>query len=307
VYNRFKIYHINGQVFSHHHDVYSTFLRRFLQKAVVLGTLYIVPTPIGNLEDITLRALRVLREVALIAAEDTRTTRVLLQHYDIKTPLTSYHEHNKLQKLDAVFDALAVGDVALVSDAGTPGISDPGYELIHAAIERGCRVEPLPGANAMVTALVGSGLPTDGFVYLGFLPRKDKALRDLLESLAGEQRTVVAYESPNRLTNTLLVILKTLGDRPMCVARELTKLFEEFRRGTVSEVLAYYRENPPRGEITLVIGGFVPDTARWDENRVRAALFARLEAGEPLSSAAKVVASDSGWERRAVYALGLKR
>jgi 16S rRNA (cytidine1402-2'-O)-methyltransferase len=270
-----------------------------------MGILYIVPTPIGNLEDITLRALRVLREARLIAAEDTRTSRVLLQHYQITTPLTSYHEHNKLTKLDAIVDALASGDVALISDAGMPGISDPGYELVREAISRGVRVEPLPGPNAVITALVGSGLPTDGFVYLGFLPRKDKALREFLQTVIAEPRTLVAYESPNRLTDSLKVILDTFGERQACVARELSKKFEEFRRGPVSEVLAYYEANPPRGEITLVIGGAPAQAAEaWDEGRVRAALGARLDAGEPLSSAARAVAAESGWERRAVYNLG---
>jgi len=271
-----------------------------------MGILYIVPTPIGNLEDITLRALRVLREVKLIAAEDTRTSRVLLQHYAIATPLTSYHEHNKLAKLDAIFAALADGDVALISDAGTPGISDPGYELIGAAIMRGIRVEPLPGANAIMTALVGSGLPTDRFLYLGFLPRKTRALRDLLESVAGQHHTLVAYESPNRLTDALDAILQTLGDRPMCVARELSKKFEEFQRGTTREVLAHFQANPARGEITLVIGGApVVEPATWSEEQARAALFARLEQGEPLQQAAKAVAAESGWDKRAVYALGI--
>jgi 16S rRNA (cytidine1402-2'-O)-methyltransferase len=273
-----------------------------------MGTLYIVPTPIGNLEDITLRALRILREVNLIAAEDTRTSRILLQHYQIPTPLTSYHEHNKLTKLDAVFAALAEGDVALVSDAGTPGISDPGYELIQAAIERGCRIEPLPGANAIIPALVASGLPTDGFLYLGFLPRKDKALREFLESVVSERRTLVAYESPNRLLAALQAVLDILGDRRVCVAREVSKKFEEFQRGSVSAVLTHYRANPPRGEITLVIGSAPPAIfSAWDALQVQAALDARLEAGESLSSAAKVVAAQSGWERRAVYNLGANR
>src|SRR5690348_16920220 len=182
-----------------------------------MNTLYIVPTPIGNLEDITLRALRILREVTLIAAEDTRTSRILLQHYQITTPLTSYHEHNKLTKLDAIFDALSKGDVALISDAGTPGISDPGYELIGAAIERGVKVEPLPGASAIITGVVGSGLPTDSFLYLGFLPRKSNALRQFFESVAGEIHTLIAYESPNRLDDTLAMALSVLGDRPACV------------------------------------------------------------------------------------------
>ncbi|NWG17912.1 MAG: 16S rRNA (cytidine(1402)-2'-O)-methyltransferase [Chloroflexi bacterium] len=270
-----------------------------------MGTLYVVPTPIGNLEDITLRALRLLREVSLIAAEDTRTTRVLLDHYDIGTPLTSYHEFNKLAKLDAIFEALAAGDVALVSDAGTPGLSDPGYELIGAAIRRGVRVEPLPGANAILPALVGSGLPTDSFIYLGFLPRKTKALREVLLSLADEPRTLVAYESPNRLLDTLAAIADVLGEREVCVARELSKKFEEFRRGTVGDVLEHFRQNAPRGEITLVIGGSAPVAeAAWDETRVRSVLYARLDAGEPLAQAARAVAGLSGWPRRDVYALG---
>ncbi len=272
-----------------------------------MGTLYIVPTPIGNLEDITLRALRVLREASLIAAEDTRTTRVLLQRYDIPTPLTSYHEHNKRMKLDTIFDALARGDVALVSDAGTPGISDPGYELIEEAIRRGVRVEPLPGANAAITALVASGLPTEGFVFLGFLPKKDKARREALASVAGEPRTLILYESPNRLTDTLETVLAVLGDRAVCVARELTKIYEEFQRGRASDVLAHYTEHPPRGEIVLLIGGAKPEeTEVWDEARVLAALRERLNAGEPLSSAAKATAASAGWDRKTVYALGVR-
>lgn len=269
-----------------------------------MGTLYIVPTPIGHLEDITLRALRVLREVALIAAEDTRTTRVLLRRYDIATPVTSYHEHNKLTKLDAVFAALAAGDVALVSDAGTPGISDPGYELVRAAIARGVRVEPLPGPSALITALVASGLPTDGFVYLGFMPRKAAARADLLAALAGERRTLVAYESPNRLADTLAAVQAALGDRPVCVARELTKIYEEFFRGAASAALAHYRASPPRGEIVLLIAGAQPaDSAAWDADRVRAALAALRADGVPLSQAAREVAARAGWPRRAVYAL----
>lgn len=271
-----------------------------------MPTLFIVPTPIGNLEDITLRALRVLREVSLIAAEDTRTSRVLLQHYQITTPLTSYHEHNKLTKLDAIFAALETGDVALISDAGTPGISDPGYELVRYAVEHGIRVEPLPGASAIITALVGSGLPTDGFVYLGFLPRKDRALRDFFTTLAAERRTLVAYESPNRLVDTLKALHLVLGDRQVCVARELSKKFEEFQRGSASTVLAHFESQAPRGEIVLLIAGAaeVAPTV-WDEQQVRAALHQRTAAGDPLSSAARAVATEAGWERRAVYALGI--
>ncbi len=273
-----------------------------------MGTLYIVPTPIGNLEDITLRALRVLREVALIAAEDTRTSRVLLQHYQITTPLTSYHEHNKLAKLDSIFETLANSDVALISDAGTPGISDPGYELVREAIARGFRVEPLPGASALITALVASGLPTDEFIYLGFLPKKSKARADFLAKLAQETRTLIVYESPNRLLDTLQTIRDVLGDRAVCVARELTKFYEEFFRGLASAAMTHYEANPPRGEIVLVISGAPPeDDTPWEEGRVREALYMRLDEGDSLSSAAKAVAVLSNWNRRDVYALGANR
>ncbi|MCC7449243.1 MAG: 16S rRNA (cytidine(1402)-2'-O)-methyltransferase [Anaerolineae bacterium] len=272
-----------------------------------MNTLYIVPTPIGNLEDVTLRALRILREVQLIAAEDTRTTRKLLDHYQITTPLTSYHEHNKLTKLDRILAALAAGDVALVSDAGTPGVSDPGYELIRAAIAQGVTVVPLPGPSAVITALVASGLPTDSYTYLGFLPRKPKALREALAAIQAEPRTLVVYESPNRLTDTLTAIIDVLGDRPVAVARELTKIYEEIRRGAASAVRDHYLAHEPRGEICLVIGGFTQSEGNvvWDEPCVLAALRTRLEAGEPRKVAAKAVADESGWDRRTVYALSL--
>ena len=271
-----------------------------------MGTLYIVPTPIGNLEDITLRALRILREAALIAAEDTRTTRNLLNHFQIVTPLTSYHEHNKLTKLETIFNALVNGDVALVSDAGTPGISDPGYELIQEAIARGIRIEPLPGANAAITALVASGLPTDSFLYVGFLPKKDKARADALRALEKQPHTLVAYESPNRLLDLLKAIVEVLGDRPVCVAREITKIHEEFFRGSASAALAYYGEHPPRGEVVVVIAGASPEVQSiWDEAQVRAYLRERLTGGESLKDAAKAISAEAGWDRRAVYQLGL--
>jgi 16S rRNA (cytidine1402-2'-O)-methyltransferase len=272
-----------------------------------MPTLFLVPTPIGNLEDITLRALRVLREVRLIAAEDTRTTRKLLARYEIDTPLTSYHEHNKLVKLDAIFEALMEGDVALVSDAGTPGISDPGYELVREAMARQVTVVPLPGPSAVITALVGSGLPADRFLFVGFLPRKTGALKTALEALADETATIVAYESPNRLVATLAAIEVAWGDRDMAVARELTKLHEELRHGTVSEVRAHFEENAPRGEITLVIAGQTgdPTAGRWDRVRVRAALEDALASGMSRSAAARAVAEKSGWNRRDVYNLDL--
>jgi 16S rRNA (cytidine1402-2'-O)-methyltransferase len=271
-----------------------------------MGILYLVATPIGNLEDITLRAMRILKEVRLIAAEDTRTSRVLMQHLGITTPLTSYHEHNKLGKLDAIFEALKTGDVALISDAGTPAISDPGYELVKEAIERGYEVVPIPGANAIATALIASGLPTDGFVYLGFLPKKQNARRALLESVRAEKRTLVCYESPHRLADTLGLVAAVMGaERRVCVAREITKLYEEFYRATAYEAQQRYAKENPKGEITLVIAG-APQSANWDKMRVLEELERLLDEGESLSSAAKTVATLSGWKKNLVYDLGLE-
>jgi len=271
-----------------------------------MNTLYLVATPIGNLEDMTLRALRVLKEVRLIAAEDTRTSRVLLQHFEITTPLTSYHEHNKLVKLDAIFAALEAGDVALISDAGTPSISDPGYELVREAIARGYQIVPVPGANAIASALIASGFPTDGYVYLGFLPKKQSARRALLESVRTEKRTLVCYESPHRLADTLGLIAAVMGaERPVCVAREMTKRYEEFYRATAHEAQQRYASENPKGEITLVIGG-APASSQWDRLRVLEELERLLDAGESLSSAARTIAAASGWKKNAVYELGLE-
>ena len=218
-----------------------------------MPALYVVATPIGNLEDISLRALRTLREVQLIAAEDTRRTKKLLTTYDIKTPMTSYHEHNKRTKLDYILGCLEGGDVALVCDAGMPGISDPGHEMIVAAAQRGIPIVPIPGASIVITALAVSGLPAEQFIYLGFLPHKNSAKRHLLESIAYESRTIIALESPHRLSTTLDDILPVLGDRKIAVCRELTKIHEEVFRGTVSQAIEYFTE--PRGEFTLVIEG----------------------------------------------------
>lgn len=272
-----------------------------------MGTLYIVPTPIGNLEDITLRALRILKEVSLIAAEDTRTSRVLTNHFEIQTPMTSYHEHNKITKLDQIYGALAVGDVALISDAGTPGISDPGYELIQGAIERGIPIVPLPGANAVITALVASGMPTDEFLYIGFLPKKSKAVQDRLAELSTITQTIVLYESPYRLTDTLAGIIEVMGaDRRVCVAREVTKKFEEFYRGTAQQAFDYFTAENPRGEVTLMIAGASPADDTWDEKRVTKELQKLIDAGESLSRASKEIAKSSGWNKRDVYQLGIE-
>ena len=266
-----------------------------------MGTLYLVPTPIGNLEDITLRALNTLRAVQLIAAEDTRRAAILLSHYDLHTPLTSYFEHNKLAKLERILDALDSGDVALISEAGTPGLSDPGYELIRSAIARGHRIVPLPGATAAITALVASGLPTDQFVFLGFLSRKAGERRRSLEANQGERRTLILYEAPHRLPDTLADIRSILGNRSICVARELSKVHEEIWRGSVDSAIAHFGAGV-LGEVVLVIAG-TSEPERWSEDQVRAMLQAELEGGASAATAAKRVAAASGWNRRDVYAM----
>jgi len=226
--------------------------------------LYVIATPIGNLEDISLRALRLLQEVKLIAAEDTRTTRRLLNAYNIKTPLTSYHEHSKRAKLDYLLGYLEKEDLALVSEAGMPGLSDPGYELIVAAIGRGISVVPIPGASAVVTALVVSGLPTDQFLYLGFLPRRQGQRQRLLSALVDEPRTIVAFETRHRIREALSDIEEILGDRRLAVCRELTKVHEEIFRGRVSQAREHFAE--PRGEFSLVIEG---KTRAWLKSQER--------------------------------------
>jgi 16S rRNA (cytidine1402-2'-O)-methyltransferase len=220
------------------------------------GTLYIVSTPIGNLEDITLRALRILKEADLIAAEDTRHTGLLLRHFSIHTPLTSYFEGNEMKKREFILSKLRQGDwIALVSDAGTPGISDPGYRLIRLAIENEIPVIPIPGPSAVIAALSVAGLPTDAFLFKGFLPHKSKRRRDLLKQLEEVKETLIFYESPHRLSETLRDILEVLGDRDLVLTRELTKIYEEVLRGKVSEIQNTLGEKKIKGEITLVISG----------------------------------------------------
>jgi 16S rRNA (cytidine1402-2'-O)-methyltransferase len=218
--------------------------------------LYIVPTPIGNLKDITLRALDALKEVELILAEDTRTTSNLLNHYQITKPLSPYHQHNEHKVLQHLIDQLSQGKkMALVTDAGTPGISDPAFLLVRECIRAGIKVECLPGATAFVPALVNSGIPSNRFVFEGFLPLK-KGRQTLLKNLAGEDRTIIFYESPVRLVKTLQEFIQYFGaDRLCCVSRELTKLFEENRRGTLQEVCDHFKEKNPKGEIVIVIAG----------------------------------------------------
>jgi 16S rRNA (cytidine1402-2'-O)-methyltransferase len=223
---------------------------------VLTGKLFIVPTPIGNLEDITFRAVKVLKEVNLILAEDTRTSNKLLKHYNIHTPMQSHHMHNEHKTVDAIVQRLKSGEqIALISDAGTPAISDPGFLLCRASIEQGIEIECLPGATAFVPALVNSGLPNDRFVFEGFLPLK-KGRQTRLNELAEESRTMIFYESPHKLLKTLTQFVTCFGpDRSISVSRELTKMYEETVRGTTSEVLAHFEEKPPKGEFVLVVAG----------------------------------------------------
>lgn len=221
------------------------------------GTLYLCATPIGNLEDMTYRAVRILGEVDIIAAEDTRHTRELLTHFDIHTPLTSYHEHNKFEKGPELVEMLLEGkNVACVSDAGLPGICDPGSHLAGLAIEEGIVVSPVPGANAALSALIASGLDTTAFTFIGFLPKTAKKARETLSRAAAHEETLIFYEAPHHLKGTLKNLCEALGgDRRAALGRELTKKFEEFRRGTLAELLAFYEENQPRGEFVIVVEG----------------------------------------------------
>jgi len=271
-----------------------------------MPTLYLVATPIGNLEDVTLRALRILRDVPLIAAEDTRTTRKLLAHHGIRARLTSYHEHNKAQKIPYILSALEHGDVALVSEAGMPAVSDPGVDLVAAAVAAGVSVVAVPGPSAVVTALAVSGLPTRQFTYVGFLPRRPAERRRLLSALVGEPRTIVALESPHRLLASLADLLTVLGDRRIAVCRELTKLHEEVFRGRISEALAHFGE--PRGEFTLVIEGAAgPESgAPADEAVVRQELRRLHQQGLGARRAVDDVALRFGLPRRQAYRLWLQ-
>jgi 16S rRNA (cytidine1402-2'-O)-methyltransferase len=249
-----------------------------------VGRLIVVPTPIGNLEDITLRALKVLREVSLVLAEDTRHTRRLLVHHHISVRLLSYHQHNKLNRLTAALEALREGDVALVSSAGTPSISDPGFELVEAAITAGIDIDVLPGASAVITAVVGAAIPAPGFLFFGFLPRHAGERRARLRELHTVRQSLVFYEAPHRASDALQDMLTVLGNRRAVVARELTKLHQEWIRGTLAEICTKYREIPPRGELTLVVAGAPeapgPDTAGAREfmRRQRSAGVARQDA-----------------------------
>lgn len=275
------------------------------------GTLYLCATPIGNLEDMTYRVVRVLGEVAAIAAEDTRHTRKLLSHYCIHTPLISYHEHNKAQRGPELIERLLGGeDLAVVSDAGLPGISDPGADLVTLAVEAGITVSPVPGATASLSAAVCSGLDTRMFVFAGFLPKTNKKLRERIKELACLPYTLVLYESPHRLVDTLEELLAAFGDRPAVAARELTKKFEEFRRGTLQSLLNDYRAAAPRGEFTLIVAGRqeeetpLPSPIRQDPVMAVATL---VQQGIAKKEAIRMVASEQGRSRREVYQLVLEQ
>jgi 16S rRNA (cytidine1402-2'-O)-methyltransferase len=271
-----------------------------------MSTLYLVGTPIGNLEDISLRALRILGEVSLIAAEDTRTTGRLLKHFDIQTPMVSYHEYSGPGRVAELLNTLERDAVALVSEAGMPGLSDPGYVLVKAAIEAGIRVEPVPGASAPVAALVSSGLPTDKFLFLGFLPRQQNGRRAALAEAAPLPVTLVLFEAPHRLLALLEDIEELLGDRKLCVGREMTKLHEEMWRGRVSAAREYFGRGKVRGELTLVIAGASAKQGKWSADAVQVALAAEMANGLARKEAAAIVAGRSGWRKRDIYNLSVK-
>lgn len=271
------------------------------------GTLYVVATPIGNLEDLTLRALRVLQEVDLIAAEDTRHTRKLLAHYGITTPLTSYYDQIEASKAPVLIAQLKAGKtVALVSDAGTPGISDPGYRLVKGAVEAGIKVVPIPGASILTALLSVGGLPTDRFVFEGFVPAKKSQRQKVLQRLKPEDRTLVLFESPHRLQDLLADLEQICGDREIVIGRELTKMFEEVVRGRVSEVRALLRDREVKGEIALLVAGCgVKDESGHQHSLAEEIRLLEAE-GLSLKEIAQVLSARRGLAKREVYALGLR-
>lgn len=268
------------------------------QESAATGNLFLVATPIGNLDDITLRALKILGTVDLIAAEDTRTTRKLLAHHGLRRPLISFGQHNEARRTEALVAALANGDVALVSDAGTPAISDPGYALVDAAVAAGYRVIPIPGPSAALAALAASGLPSDRFLFLGFLPRRSGERRRRLQEFSGLQATLVVYEAPHRVQETLTDVLAVLGDRRIAVARELTKVHEEVFRGTIAEARSYFEE--PRGEFTFVIGQALSPPVPAENDVVAQAVELHAQ-GLTAGVIAARLARETGLPRRRIY------
>ncbi|MDJ1173711.1 16S rRNA (cytidine(1402)-2'-O)-methyltransferase [Roseofilum capinflatum] len=271
-------------------------------------TLYVVGTPIGNLEDMTFRAVKVLQSVEIVAAEDTRHTGKLLQHFQIQTRQMSCHEHNQQQRIPELLALMQEGKaIALVSDAGIPGISDPGYELIQATLNAGLDVIPIPGANAALTALSASGLGSDRFCFEGFLPPKGKPRKQRLEMLKTETRTVILYEAPHRLPATLQDLSHICGaERKITIARELTKLYEQFWRGTLEEAIQYYQEHHPKGEFTLVLAGAEMETVALSESALKAELADLLQQGWSRSQASRHLAQLTHVPKRKLYQMALE-
>ena len=269
-----------------------------------MGTLYLVATPIGNLEDMSPRAIRILHEASLIAAEDTRHTGNLLKHFEIATPLTSYFEHNKLNKLDFILGKLSSGDVALVSDAGTPAINDPGYELVRAALASGFDVGPYPGPSPPAAALSVSGLPTDAFLYLGYHPTKKSERRKFVGQVADLPYTLIFLESPHRIIESLEDLLASIGDRHICVAREMTKMFEEYWRGNISGAVEYFKSKEVRGEFTLVVEGKKKEeNEKWKVEELRAAIEKESKGEKSAKAISAELSERSGWNKKDVYRL----
>jgi 16S rRNA (cytidine1402-2'-O)-methyltransferase len=268
-----------------------------------MGTLYLVATPIGNLEDMSPRAIRILKEASLIAAEDTRHTGKLLKHFEIETPQTSYFEHNKLNKLDFILEKLSSGDVALVSDAGTPAVNDPGYELVRAALASNFDVVSVPGPSAPLAALTASGLPTDSFLYLGYLPHKTSERHTLIGHVSNMPYTLIFLESPYRIVESLEDLLSVLGDRQICVAREMTKMFEEYWRGPISGAVEYFKSQPARGEFTLVVAGKPKnEDKKWTEEQLREAIKSGLQSEKSAKDLSAELTGQSGWSKKEIYA-----
>jgi 16S rRNA (cytidine1402-2'-O)-methyltransferase len=278
-----------------------------MSNEVTSSTLYLVGTPIGNLGDMTMRGIQVLRDVDTIAAEDTRHTGKLLHHFEIKTPQISYHQHNEQQRIPELISQLQAGkSIALVTDAGMPGISDPGYLIVAACVAAGIRVVPIPGVTAVITAVSASGLPSDRFAFEGFLPVKGQERIDRLQSVSGDARTLVFYESPHRLRQTLADFRNTFGhNRQIAIGRELTKMHEEFWRGEIGEAISHYTNTEPQGEYALVVAGATVSQPMLSDAAIDRALIELMLAGTSRSDASRIVAEQISQSRRYVYQLAL--